>query len=212
MNIAIFGASGATGRLLTEHCLAAGHHVSALVRNPDDFPFRDQVRVVQDPGFKHARVRQVVEHADAVLSALGARTLARDEVIERGLPVILRAMHSVGVRRIVVLGAAGAKPGSLIRQPAPVRWIVQHVVYDNVLRWPMRSQQFQYETLSASDVDWTMVLPPKLRNTRGRRTYRVDTQALPPGASQISRADVADFMIAQLTHSEYSRQAVYIAW
>ena len=212
MNIAIFGASGATGRLLTERCLAAGHHVSALVRNPDNFPFCDRVRVVQDPGFKHARVRQVIEHSDAVLSALGAHTLVREDVIEHALPVILRVMRTVGVQRIVVLGAAGAKPGSLARQPAPVRWFVQHVIYDNFLKWPMRSQQFQYETLSASDLDWTMVLPPKLRNTAPRRRHRVDTEALPPRAFQISRADVADFMIAQLTHSEYSRQAVYIAW
>jgi nucleoside-diphosphate-sugar epimerase len=41
MNIALFGASGATGKLLTERCLAAGHTVSALVRTPDKFTFKD---------------------------------------------------------------------------------------------------------------------------------------------------------------------------
>ena len=47
MNIAIFGASGATGNLLTERCLAGNHNVTALLRTPEKFPFRDRVRVIQ---------------------------------------------------------------------------------------------------------------------------------------------------------------------
>jgi putative NADH-flavin reductase len=121
-------------------------------------------------------------------------------------------MHTTGVSRIVVLGAAGAKPGSLAQQPALARWVVQHLVYDTILKWPMAAQRFQYETLSASDLDWTMVLPPRLTNSRARGRYRIDRDALPPKASRISRADVADFMIRQLTDPAYVRQAVYLAW
>ena len=36
MNIAIFGASGATGTLLTQRCLAASYNVRALLRNQFD--------------------------------------------------------------------------------------------------------------------------------------------------------------------------------
>ncbi len=38
MKIALFGASGGTGTLLTNRCLAAGHQVTALLRSPDIFP------------------------------------------------------------------------------------------------------------------------------------------------------------------------------
>jgi hypothetical protein len=39
----------------------------------------------------------------------------------------------------------------------------------------------------------------------------VDGDALPPGASHISRADVADFMFAQLRSETWSRRGVYIS-
>ena len=38
LGIAIFGASGATGLLLTERCLAAGYSVKALVRTSGFVP------------------------------------------------------------------------------------------------------------------------------------------------------------------------------
>ncbi len=51
MKIAIFGASGATGQLLTERCLAAGYTITALVRKPEAFALRDRVRLVQGSAF-----------------------------------------------------------------------------------------------------------------------------------------------------------------
>ena len=58
MNIAIFGASGATGKLLTQRSLDAGYEVTALLRNPDKFPMLDRVHVIQGSAFEAAPVRQ----------------------------------------------------------------------------------------------------------------------------------------------------------
>src|SRR5207244_13573210 len=69
MNIAIFGASGATGTLLTERCLAAGHNVNALLRTPEKFPQRDRVRGIQGSPFDVAPVRQSTHGADDVIHA-----------------------------------------------------------------------------------------------------------------------------------------------
>src|ERR1700745_406227 len=93
MNIAIFGASGVTGTLLTDRCLAAGHNVNALVRTPERFPLRDRVRVVQGSPFEIAPVRRTIEGADVVLSALGAKSLRREDVLERAVPQIIAAMQ-----------------------------------------------------------------------------------------------------------------------
>ena len=95
MNIAIFGASGATGTLLTQRSLAAGYNVSALLRTPERFPLRDRVRVIQGSPFDIAAVRQTIEGADAVLSALGARSLRKEEVLERAVPQIVAAIGGV---------------------------------------------------------------------------------------------------------------------
>jgi putative NADH-flavin reductase len=212
MKIAIFGASGATGQLLTERCLGAGYSVTALLRRPENFAQRDQVRVVQGSAFDAALVRETVAGADVVLSALGARSLKKEDVLERAVPLIVAAMKQTGVRRIIALGSAGALPDSLRKQPAWRRWIVENMVYKTMLKWPVASQISQYATLSSSGLDWTMVMPPMLTNSPGRGVYRIDGEALPPNGSKISRKDVADFMTQQIGSPEWVGKGVYISY
>ena len=212
MKIAIFGASGATGLLLTERSLAAGHQVTALLRAPQKFPYRDRVRVVEGNAFDPVAVRQTIESADGVLSALGARSLGKEDLLERAIPLIVAAMRQTGVRRIIALGSAGAEDKSLDNQPAWRRWIVQKIVYNTFLKWPVASQRAQLAALSASGLDWTMVMPPMLQNSPAHGAYRIDGEALPRNGSRISRNDVADFMMQQIGNPQWIGRGVYIAW
>jgi putative NADH-flavin reductase len=212
MQIALFGASGRTGQLLTERALAQGHTVTALVRSPGSYANASRVRVVQGDAFTPAAIDQTLEGADAVLSALGARSLGREDVLERAVPLIVAAMERKGVSRIVVLGSAGALDSALDKQPAWRRWLVEKIVYKTALKWPVASQRAQYAALAASSLDWTMVMPPMLTNGSPRGVYRVDGDALPRNGSSIARADVADFMMQQLTSQQWSRKGVYLSW
>jgi putative NADH-flavin reductase len=217
MNIAIFGASGATGTLLTQRSLAAGYNVTALLRTPEKFPLREQVHVIQGSPFDLPSVRQTIEGADVVFSALGANSLRKEDVLERAVPQIIGVMRetisqSKPVRRIIVLGSAGALPTSLDKQPLWRRWIVQNIVYKTFLKWPIASQISQWNNLSHSDLDWTMVMPPMLTNTPAHGTYRIDGDALPRNGNRISRVDVADFMMQQINNPQWIRKGVYISW
>lgn len=212
MKIAIFGATGATGLLLTERCLAAGHTVKALTRNPATYPFADRTEVIQGDSKDPEAVRKTIAGVDLVLSALGARSLKKEDILEDSLPLIVAAMQQAGVRRIITLGSAGALPTSLDKQPAYRRWIVQNIVYNTVLKWPVASQIAQYAILSASDLDWTMVMPPMLTNGAARGKLRIDGEALPRNGSRIARADVADFMMQQIDNPQWVRKGVYISW
>ncbi len=212
MKIAIFGASGATGRLLTERCLAAGHSVSALVRTPAKFPYAEKVRVVQGDVLSSAAIAETLAGAEAVFSALGAPSLGEDHTLEHGIPLVVQAMIDAHISRIIVLGSAGALDSAMAKQPAWQKWLVENLVYKTLLKWPVIAQRHQYATLSTSPLDWTMAMPPMLTNATGRGSVRVDPDALPPGANRCARADVADFMFKQLGSSQWSRKAVYISW
>jgi putative NADH-flavin reductase len=174
MKIAIFGASGATGRLLTERCLAAGYEVAALLRRPAKFALREQMRVVEGSAFNAEAVQRTVEGADVVLSVLGARLLRREDVLERVVPLIVEEMQQSGVRRIIALGSAGAKDDLLKKQPAWRRWFVQKMVYNTFLKWPVASQVAQWKTLAASGLDFTMVMPPMLTDGKARDKFRIN--------------------------------------
>ena len=144
MKVAIFGASGATGLLLTAKSLERGYDVTALVRTPAKFPYRDRVRVIGGDALDAAKVRETVAGSDVVLSALGQRTLGHEQLLERAVPLIVQAMQesgahpteqdspgTAGARRIIALGAAGTDPQAFKCQPAPLRWLIQRIFY----RW-----------------------------------------------------------------------------
>jgi putative NADH-flavin reductase len=218
MNIAIFGASGRTGKLLTSRCLAAGYKVTALVRTPASFRITNpNLGVIEGHAFDPAAVRQTVEGADVVLSALGAKSLKKEDVLERAVPLIISAMQQTAsqpkpVRRIIVLGSAGALRTSLDKQAAWRRWLIQNIVYNTFLKWPVASQISQWNDLSHSNLDWTMVMPPMLTNSPARSHYRIDGDALPRNGSRISREDVADFMMQQIHNPQWIKRGVYISW
>lgn len=212
LKVAVFGASGRTGDLLVERCLAARYAVSALVRTPKKFRFWGLATVVEGSVFDAAAIRRTLEGADVVLSALGARSLWKEDVLERAVPLIVEGMRAEGVRRIIALGSAGALDDSLKKQPEWRRWFVQKIVYNTLLKYAVASQVDQWKVLSTSGLDFTMVMPPMLTNGEARGTFRVDGEALPPGGRQIARADVADFMMAQVESKDWVGKGVYVAY
>ena len=82
------------------------------------------------------------------------------------------------VRRIIVLGSAGALPDSLDKQPAWRRWIVQNIVYNTFLKWPVASQISQWNDplrTAISTGPWSCRRCSPTRPAHG--TYRIDGEA-----------------------------------
>ncbi|HEY6840366.1 MAG TPA: NAD(P)H-binding protein [Chthoniobacterales bacterium] len=65
--------------------------------------------------------------------------------------------------------------------------------------------------LCRSDLDWTMVRPPRLTNGPARHSYRLADGNLPKGGFLISRADVAHFMIGEAENPTHVQQVVGVA-
>jgi uncharacterized protein YbjT (DUF2867 family) len=85
MKLTVVAATGGIGRQVLEQAVAAGHDVTAVVRNPDKLS-STSARIVtahlaaSDP----AALRPAVEGADAVLSGLGAHSKAEAGVAGQG--------------------------------------------------------------------------------------------------------------------------------
>jgi len=183
------------------------------VREPKNFSYAARTRVVEGSVFDPAAIAATLRDTDAVFSALGAHSpVKKEDVLERAMPLITAAMEQYGPSRLIALGSAGALPTSLDKQPAWRRWIVQKIVYNVFLKYPVASQDDHYRVLSASNLDWTMVMPPMLTDGPARGKLRIDPDALPRNGSRISRSDVADFMMLQLTNPQWIKRGVYITW
>jgi putative NADH-flavin reductase len=98
MKLTIFAATGRIGRQALEQALAAGHDVTAVVRNPNKLS-GEAVRIVTadlaaaDP----AAMESAVAGAHAVLSGLGPRSTSETGIASQGTRAIIQAMQATGV-------------------------------------------------------------------------------------------------------------------
>jgi len=212
MKLVVFGASGGTGQHLVQQALAQGHTVTAFARRLDSILAAPSPGLTVLPGDIHdsAAISGAIAGQDAVLSALGARTLGRSDVLEAGVRNILAGMATHGLSRIIVLGAAGAGQDAGQHLGAATRLLLKFVKA-TVLREPFRSQREQERLLEGSTVQYTIVRPPRLLDRPAFGRYRVQEDGLPPGGTTIPRVDVADFMLRQLTDTAWLRKSPYIA-
>jgi putative NADH-flavin reductase len=210
MKIIIFGATGGTGKLLVTQALAKGHTVTVFVRGSSGLTPDSRVRVIQGDLFDFATVVDAVRGHRAVLSALGARSRKKEGVLAEAIPLILEGMRQEYVQRLVVLGAAGAHRDYGKYQNALTRfafWGARNIF----LKHPYTDQAAQERLLAQSDIDYTIVRAPRLMDGPFTGKYRVLPDALPPGGLKVNRADVADFMLLQLTDPRFHRQGPYIS-
>jgi len=206
MKIAVFGATGGTGRQVVEQALAAGHQVTALARNPSKLMLANaNLTVVTGNVLNAANVEETLQGADAVVVSLGNTESNPDYIVSLGTQVIVAAMQRMGApRRIVVVSSLGVGD-SQDQVPFAFKLLMK-----SVLRKPMEDKERQEALVKASDLDWTIVRPGGLTNgpATGRYQSGLDTKI---GAGQVSRADVAAFVLKQLTDSTYLHQAPAIS-
>ena len=209
MNIVVFGATGQTGRLLAERAVRAGHDVTAFARDPARMTLvHDRLRVVGGDVLDAASVNRAVVGQNAVLSALGSSARNPEPVLSDGVRHVLDAMERHGVRRIVAVSAAGA-----LGEPAGF-WVgnLGLRIFRMWLPGVYRAHRKMLEELQRRDVDWTAVRAVLLTNGPPKGRYRVAVEGIPRWGFRISRADVADFMIRQLTSDEFLRKMPAIAY
>jgi putative NADH-flavin reductase len=204
MLLTLFGATGKTGAHLLEQALAAGHHVTVLVRHPAKLTtHHERLTVMQGDAQDAAKVAEVVRGAEAVISVLGPTSNAPVMAVTHSTQNILAAMQQFGVRRLVL--SAGAGVGDPRDKPQLfhqfINWLIKTLapnVYADMVQ--------VVALVRASAVDWTIVRAPMLTDAPAAGTRRVGYVGLGPGP-RLTRADLAAFMLAQATSSEYLRQA-----
>ncbi|GAA3156933.1 SDR family oxidoreductase [Planomonospora alba] len=198
MKLTVFGASGGTGACLVRQALEAGHEVTAVARASSALPFADHPRlsVLRADVRSPEEVGPAVAGRDAVLSALGARSAKPPvDVCASGTRSIIRAMAEAGTRRLLVVSAGGL---SIDGGDGPLTRLVVKPVLQRALRHPFADMRAMEEQVRASGLDWTVVRPPRL--TDGPRTgrYRTDRERNIRGGVTLSRADLADCVLASI--------------
>ena len=196
MKVTIFGATGRTGWPLVEQALGRGYEVTAFARDPSKLGIsHERLTVVQGDVTDGSAVERAISGQDAVVSALGHVKGSSKDVQARGTASIVAAMEKHGVRRLISLTGAGVRaegdePKFVDRAITFLLKRLQPAVLEDGVR--------HAEVIKESGLEWVIVRGPRLTEGEKKGQYRVGLVGKNSG-TQVSRADLADFMLDQLT-------------
>jgi putative NADH-flavin reductase len=182
---------------------------TALARDPSKLSVHhERVHPIAGSPTDPAAILTALQGQDAVLCALGPsspKEILSSHLMRATVDALIPSMKTQRVNRIVMLSALGAGQ-SASQAPAAFR-----LMFGTLFRQVGNDKAAAEAVLEQSDLDWTVVYAPSL--TDGARTgnYKHGQALELRGMPRISRADVAEFMLAQLTDPRYSRKPAIIS-
>jgi putative NADH-flavin reductase len=207
-DIAVVGATGGTGREVVMQALERGHRVTAFVREPKKLAdLADRIQLVQGslPEDEAALIETLRAKA-ALISTLGVgNSLKPHALMQRSIPVLVRALQASGVRRLILMSSFGVG-ATMESVPALAR-----VFIALFLRAIYADKAAGEKLLRSSALDWTVAHPVALTNGPRTGRYRAGEHLDLRGFPRISRADVAGFLLDQIDDARYVRKAVLVS-
>ena len=208
MKVFVLGATGGTGRLIVRDALAEGHSVVALVRSKaraSDLPGTD---MIEGDARDEGTLTRALDGCDAVISTLGTGMGFRKvDLLAVATRALVTAMTHNGVRRLVCISALGVGDSR-----GHGGFVFDRLFQPLLLRHAYKDKDRQESAIRASSLDWVVVRPAMLTNDPARGSVRAVTDLAGVNGGKIARADVARFVVEQLTTDTWLRRTPVILW
>lgn len=209
MKVVLYGASGRAGSRILNELIERGHEVTAVARYANGQKRREDITTANDDLSDVSRTAQVIQGADAVISAYAPPQNDTGELVSVTQRLV-EAIARSGVPRFLMVGGAGSlevTPGlSLIDSgKLPPEWLPIALAHQRAL-----------EILQASAIDWTSLCPAAYFDP-GSRTgqFRLGTDNLiadEKGESRVSMEDYAIAMVNELENPVHRRQRFSVGY
>jgi len=200
MKIAIIGASQGIGNALLKIALEESHQITALLRNPAKLNISDsRLNIIKGDILDPPSVAAVTAGQDAVCVCIGIPPSRKPvDVFSRGIECILAAMGRESQQKLIAVTGIGAGDSK-----GHGGFFYDRLLNPLLLGTIYADKDRQESIIKASAMKWLIVRPGFLTNGPRTGKYRVIENLSGVTAGKISRLDVADFMLKQLTTPTY---------
>lgn len=210
LNILVIGANGGIGKKAVEIALQSGHKVTAMVRNPANLTLsHPNLEIVRADIMQPASFNQYVKDKDAIISAIGGKMDKPTTLYSEGNSNLLAVMKKLGVRRVFFISSQAIEISP--EQPFYVRWAAKYIV-QKLFKYGYADQRVMEDIIKKSNINWTIMRPPRLTNGEVTGQYRVAMNRFLKNCLSISRADVAHFMLNNISNETAYKVIVEIAY
>lgn len=210
LNIVVLGANGGIGNQVMLQALNAGHKVTAVLRTPSKLQTtHPNLQIVQGDVMKTDALDEHLKNKDVVISAIGKNSLKKTTLYSQGNKNLIEAMKKAGTNRAFFISASGLEvnPTHSILIKFATKLILQPLLRNMYADlWRME------KIIRESNINWTIMRPPKLLDGPVTRTYRTAIDMQVNNGLNISRADVAHFIVHNLTNEKIVNKTVEVAY
>lgn len=197
--VLIIGASSGIGLEAVKAALAAGHDVRAFARSAANIPITDaRLTKVAGDALSRSDVEAALKGCDVVIQSLGVKTAKElifgTTLFSASTRVLVDAMKAQGVGRLIAVTGAGAG-----NSRGRINFIYDNVLFPLMLQRVYSDKDIAEDAIAASGLEWTIARPGGLTNGAATGRYKVLPEMKDWRAGFISRADVADFLVKQVS-------------
>ena len=209
MKLVIFGSTGSIGSQVVQQALDQGHSVTAFVRNPAKLNVQHpNLNIFTGDVMNSALVEQAVIGHEAAICVLGSGKKLSGKVRSQGTKNIIQALEKAGVKRFICQSTLGAGDSW-----SNLNFYWKYIMFGFILRKVFADHQIQEQYVQNSNLDWTLIRPGAFIEGSITGKYRHGF----PGKDRtsqlkISRPDVADFILKQLTNDTYLGKAASLSY
>jgi len=203
MKLTIFGSTGTLGTHVVQQALANGHQVTAFARNPSALKI-EHPNLSLFPGdvFDEESVETAIKGADAVLVSLGSKKLT-GTVRSVGTQNIVQAMEKHHVKRLICQTTLG-----IGESEKNLNFFWKYIMFGLILRFVFNDHKAQEKIVKRSTLDWTIIHPASFTDGPATGNYKQGFSGDEKNITlKISRADVAGFMLNQISDDTYLHQS-----
>ncbi len=203
--IAVIGGTGKSGQYLVQNLIQKGYSLKLLLRNPENFNIQNPlINIVKGDARDQSAVDSLINGCDIVMSTLG-QPKGEKSIFSDATKNIIRTMNKYGTKRYIVTTGLSVDISSdqkNERIKMATDWMYQNYPETTA------DKQKEYKLLLESSLDWTLVRLPLIDLTEEH--FPTDTSLIDCKGSNISAADLATFLVSQISDTTYIRKSPFL--
>lgn len=203
MKIFLLGATGKTGALFLKMAQENGHEITAYVRSPEKLMVAENLNIVQGDLLSITQMSAAMCDHDVVVSCIGGNDNDKSSIIQALTQAIVVSMKKSNVNRIVAISSAGIHNEFSWMTNLILNLFYKHVINDH---------RMAAQTIMTSGLNYTLARPLSLTDGNLTKIYRSVTTGVPKGGKDISRQDLAHFLLETVESGAYHNETVGLAY
>jgi putative NADH-flavin reductase len=210
MKITILGSTGFVGNVLIKKAIAAGYQVKTLARNPQKLEeIKDEIEIITGSIFESSSTEATIEGAEVVISTIGPPQRKPGDPLqyEKAMKNIVSAMDKYGIKRYIHIGGAAHQGGEKEVWNFSRKFL--RLFLKLFGKQILVAKHLEWEVLKSSDLDWTLVRPPRIANEVASGNLSANEKKLE--SLKVSVGDLTDFLLEQITSKEWIRKAPLVS-